>query len=81
MPVRRKLQIAFGIVLRRYRTENGWSQEQLAERADLARNFIGMLERGERQPSLGAIQAIADALGKRPHELIRAAEELEYRKR
>lgn len=38
-------------------------QEQLAEKADLTRDTIGSIERGEKSPTVATIGAIADALG------------------
>jgi transcriptional regulator with XRE-family HTH domain len=56
------LQIAFGKVLREYRTRAGFSQEGLADTAGCDRTFIGMLERGQRQPTLETLFKIAKAL-------------------
>ena len=36
--------------LRSYRRQKGWSQELLAEHADLHATYIGQLERGEKTP-------------------------------
>lgn len=53
----------FGLQLRRYREAAGLSQEDLAERAGLAANAIGALERGERRrPYPRTVQMLADAL-------------------
>ena len=54
----------FGEMLRRYREAAGQSQEELAERADLTKNAIGALERGERRrPYPDTIRRLAAALG------------------
>lgn len=54
---------SIGRNLRRYRTEKGIMQETLAEKADLSANYIGMLERGEKLPSLTTLINIANILG------------------
>ena len=52
----------FGAHLRELRTEKGFSQTELAYRGNFDRNYIGMIERGERNPSLKSIFGIAKAL-------------------
>ena len=64
------LHIAFGKVIRESRLKAGLSQEALADAADLDRTFIGMLERGQRQPTLETLFAIANALGIAPQTLV-----------
>lgn len=66
--------VAFGAVVRRERLRQGLSQEGLAERAELHANFISLLERGKSAAALDTIAAVANALGRRPSQLIRAAE-------
>jgi len=56
------LLIAFGDTVRRHRKDRGLSQEQLAERAGLHRNYIQSLEHGQRNVSLVSVVALADAL-------------------
>jgi transcriptional regulator with XRE-family HTH domain len=62
----------FGKTLRELRTERGLSQEKLAEMAGLDRNYVGMIERGERNPAVVNIVRIAKALGIAPGDLFRA---------
>ncbi len=70
----RTLQKAFAAELRRVRTGLGLSQEELAGRAGLHRNYIGMIERGERSPTLVAIDSIARGMKMKASELIARAE-------
>jgi transcriptional regulator with XRE-family HTH domain len=56
------LDRSFGPNLRRWRTRRGYSQERLAQLADIHRTEIGLLERGEREPKLGIIAKLAGAL-------------------
>lgn len=52
----------FGTNVRALREKRELSQEALAEIADLDRTYIGGLERGERNATLGSILRIAKAL-------------------
>ena len=51
-----------GDAIRAHRKAAGFSQEVLAEKADLHRNYIGEVERGEKTISVDALVRIADAL-------------------
>ncbi|MFC0199613.1 helix-turn-helix domain-containing protein [Paracoccus rhizosphaerae] len=59
MPVVEK----FGRNVRAARHAAGFSQEELAHRSGLHRTYIGGIERGERNPSLENIVALAIGLG------------------
>jgi transcriptional regulator with XRE-family HTH domain len=54
---------SFGTTVRQLREVHGWSQEALAERADLNRSYIGELERGQAIPSLLTLKKLSMALG------------------
>lgn len=59
----------FGSAVRRLREERGFSQEELAERAGLHRNYVGGVERGERNIALENIIKIAGALAVKSRDL------------
>lgn len=52
----------FGLAVRRLREASGWSQEQLAFRADLNRSYLGEIERATVMPSLATAAKLAQAL-------------------
>jgi two-component system response regulator len=52
----------FGISLRIWRSQLGFSQEELAQRSDLPRTYISDLERGARNLSLETMNKLARAL-------------------
>ncbi|HIK12641.1 MAG TPA: helix-turn-helix transcriptional regulator [Oscillatoriaceae cyanobacterium M33_DOE_052] len=60
----------FGTRVRSLRKERGLSQEQLGELSQLHRNYIGGIERGERNLSFLNILRLAKGLGISPSELL-----------
>ncbi|WP_153116579.1 helix-turn-helix domain-containing protein [Rhodocyclus tenuis] len=52
----------FPRLVRQLRKARGWSQEQLAEQADLNRSYVGEIERGTAAPSLQTAEKLAQAL-------------------
>ena len=52
----------FARSVKNLRLEKGWSQDELARRADLHRTYIGSIERHERNVSLLNVERIAKAL-------------------
>ena len=54
---------SIGRNIRKYRVEKKMRQEDLAEKTGLSANYIGMLERGEKLPSLDTFISILNALG------------------
>ena len=63
-------RIIFGKRVRALRLERRLSQEKLAELADLHRNYVGGVERGERNVSLVNIVKLAHGLSVKPTKLI-----------
>ncbi len=53
----------FGTNLKKYRTEQGLSQEKFAEKCGLHRTYISDIECFTKNVSLKNVQKIADALG------------------
>ena len=62
----------FGEQVRRARERLGLSQDELAVRCSTHRNYIGGIERGERNPTLLKVLAIAEALEISPNALLSA---------
>lgn len=67
---RTKARIDFGRKVRQRRHDLGYSQEKLAELADLHHNYVGSVERGERNIALENILALAKALKCSPKDLM-----------
>ena len=61
--MRTDLPAAIGKRVRALRLEKGISQEELAARAQLHRNYVGSVERGERDIGVVATSRVARALG------------------
>lgn len=57
--------------LRVARAARGLKQEDMADLVGLNRNYLGGIERGERNITLGSLAKLAHALGYAPHELLR----------
>lgn len=52
----------FGTVLRRLRQERGFTIEQAAKRADVTANYLGDVERGQRNPTMKVVARILAGL-------------------
>lgn len=49
------------------------TQDELAHRAGYHRTYMGVVERGEKTPTLWTLKKIADELGMTPSELLQKA--------
>ena len=61
----------FGENVRKFRRKLNISQEELADKADLHRTYIGMIERAEKNITLINIEKIANALEISINELLK----------
>jgi transcriptional regulator with XRE-family HTH domain len=59
-----------GRAVMNYRKKAGFSQETLAEKADIHPNYVGRIERGECSATLAILLRIAKALNVRPYKFI-----------
>lgn len=53
---------AIGLRIRKLRKQKFWTQEKLAEKADIAPDYLCRIELGKKHPSLKTILLIANAL-------------------
>lgn len=70
-----RLAEIFGANVRRVRQQRGMTLEALAAEADLAYSYMGGIERGQRNPSLGVVERIANVLESDAHTLLCSAPE------
>ncbi|EIK46379.1 transcriptional regulator, XRE family [Cellvibrio sp. BR] len=70
----RSILKAFGRRIKTIRSEQGISQEQLGQLAELDRTYISGIERGLRNVSLINIERLAAALKVEPAELLKFSE-------
>ena len=62
-PAMRDWRVIFGRNVRRVRQQQGLTQEQLSELADVSTRHISFVETGKRQPTLSVLVALCDGLG------------------
>ena len=67
MNIRQRL----GSNLRKRRLEMSWSQEELAEQANIHRTYVSDLERGSRNPTISVLEKLAKALRVNVADLLR----------
>ena len=58
-----ELSVRFGRKVKELRKSINISQNELAERVGVSKDYIGLIERGLRSPSLQVIERIANSLG------------------
>lgn len=59
-----------GANIRRWRTERGLSQEEVAHRVGVTTSYFGQIERGSRNVSVEVLGRIGEAIGVEPGRLL-----------
>lgn len=67
---------AFGLTVRGIRLKRRLSQQALADKSGYHRTYIGLLEHGQKSPSLRTIFNIAATLRVKPSEIVKGVERL-----
>ena len=70
-----RARIIFSRNLRAARLNAGFSQEEMAARAGLHRNYVGSVERGERNISIDNMEKLANSLSVQLIDLLREHKE------
>jgi transcriptional regulator with XRE-family HTH domain len=60
-----------GLIVRQHRSQRGWTLRDLAHATGMNPNYLGLVERGDNNPTINTLFRIADALGADPAELVR----------
>ncbi len=63
--------VEVGKLIRKYRLKMNLSQEALAEKTELHRTYIGLVERGVKNITLKNLLKIAESLGIKVNQLIK----------
>lgn len=63
----------FGKAVKELRLKKGLSQQQLADACGLDISYVGQIERGQRNPTLGVMQGMASVLDVRLSEVLKRA--------
>lgn len=62
--------IAIGLRIRKLRRQKLWTQEKLAEKAEIAPDYLCRIELGKKHPSLKTILLLANALNTTADDLL-----------
>lgn len=60
-----------GKIVRQERLEQGWTQEELAEKTDMSPSFIGQIERGVKVVSLDTLERLSQVFGLKSADFFR----------
>ncbi len=63
----------FGLAVKELRLKRDLTQQQVADACGLDIGYVGGIERGQRNPTLGVIHSLASVLRAKPSDLLRFA--------
>lgn len=64
------LREVFALNLRQLRSARGWSQEELAHRVRVSREYVSQLETAKKSASITVIERMAKAFAVEPYQLL-----------
>jgi len=64
------LREVFALNLRQLRHSRGWSQEELADRVRVSREYVSQLETAKKSASITVIESAAKAFSVEPYQLL-----------
>lgn len=64
------LSSVFGLCVRALRQEQGWTQVEFSERCGFYQTYLSRIENGQANPTLNAMEVIANAFGMTIFELL-----------
>ena len=64
--------------VKKYRMKNGWTQEELAEQAEVSHAFVNQIENCKRDMTLGYCNQICNALDITPNDLLKIEKQHGY---
>lgn len=63
-----------GNILRKLREQNGWSQEEFADKCGIHRTYVSQLERGLKSPTIQLFWILCDCLKINPSDYLKELE-------
>jgi transcriptional regulator with XRE-family HTH domain len=69
LPVASTLSVRLGRCVRDLRTDAGWTQVEFAERCGFYQTYLSRIETGRANPTLNALEVLANGLGLTVFEL------------
>jgi transcriptional regulator with XRE-family HTH domain len=72
-----KIKELLGKRVRELRKKRGLTQEQLAEKANVDVKYLGNIERGKENPTIGILEKLAEALSVKLHQILDFEHELQ----